>query len=276
MNRYEVLAFIGMIVLLACTIFFVHKNQEDTPAAPPPDHQNQNNDKENNNEDNKTENDDDSKKDVYWGVDSASYTDESLYQCVVDNFGKPKVWGRYLGEIEGVSEGLDKDEVKYLHENDAHILVIYNHFSDATGHDHGVEEAEKAISLAKELDIPKGVAIFGDIEPDYPVDQDFMNGWYKTIASSPYTPGLYGVFNEDSELFTAFSQTEQKTKENTILWTAYPQKEITSKSDAPEFKPNGPDGSKLFGWQYAIDAETCNIDTNLFLDEMIEFLWKKK
>src|SRR5699024_1280789 len=59
---------------------------------------------------------------IYWGVDSASYTDEDLLQCVQDNFGQADVWGRYLGDKEGVSQGLDTDEVSRLHENDVQIL----------------------------------------------------------------------------------------------------------------------------------------------------------
>src|SRR5690625_7160178 len=41
---------------------------------------------------------------IYWGVDSASYTDEDLLQCVQDNFGQADVWGRYLGDIERSEE----------------------------------------------------------------------------------------------------------------------------------------------------------------------------
>src|SRR5699024_1149536 len=37
---------------------------------------------------------------IYWGVDSASYTDEDSLQCVQDNFGQADVWGRYLGDKE--------------------------------------------------------------------------------------------------------------------------------------------------------------------------------
>src|SRR5699024_2349260 len=37
---------------------------------------------------------------IYWGVDSASYTDEDSLQCVQDNFCQAYVWGRYLGHIE--------------------------------------------------------------------------------------------------------------------------------------------------------------------------------
>jgi len=257
MNRYEVLTFIGMIVLLSLTIFFVHNKQSEQPDDPPASNNHEHQD-----------------QDIYWGVDSASYTDENIFQCVVDNFGKPSVWGRYLGDIEGVSAGLDTEEVNFLHENDVHILIIYNHFSDATGYDHGVEEAKQAISFAEELDIPEGVAIFGDIEPKYPVDENFMNGWYDTLANSPYEPGIYGVFNEDSELFTSFTKTKEEAKENIVLWTAYPQKEVTDKNSAPKYNPQGPDESNLYGWQYAIDAETCNIDTNLFTDQMINILWK--
>src|SRR5690625_4647559 len=32
---------------------------------------------------------------IYWGVDSASYTDEDSHQCVQDNFGQTDVWERY-------------------------------------------------------------------------------------------------------------------------------------------------------------------------------------
>lgn len=257
MNRHELLAFIGVFVLLSLTILFVHNNQQtpDQPdePEPPSEHNGQN---------------------VYWGVDSASYTDENIYQCVIDNFGQPNVWGRYIGDIEGISAGLDQEEVEYLHANNIHILIIYNHFSDATGYDHGTEEAERAIALAEELEVPEGVALFGDIEPKYPVDEEFINGWYEAVEESAYEPGLYGVYHENSELYVSFNKAKEKAKENLILWTAYPQKEISSKDNAPEYNAQGPDNSNLYGWQYAIDAETCNIDTNLFTDDMIDFLWK--
>lgn len=266
LNRDEIFAFIGLIVLLATTIFVIHlttSNQTNPPAE--------------NNEQNENESDHETSKetkDVYWGVDSASYTDENIYQCVSENFGQPKVWGRYIGAIEGVSAGLDTDEVHFLHDNDAYILIIYNHFDDATGYDHGAEEAEKAIQLAEDLKVPDGVAIFGDIEPTYDVDSDFINGWYETIMDSEYKPGIYGVFNAEGDVLAAFLNTEDATQENTILWTAYPQKEITSKDEAPNYAPQGPDNAKLFGWQYAIDAKQCNIDTNLFSKDMLDYLWK--
>lgn len=211
--------------------------------------------------------------DVYWGVDSASYTDEDLYQCVDSNFGHPEVWGRYLGDKEGVSTGMDSNEVNYLHDKDIRLLFIYNHLTDATGYDNGVTHANKAIDLAKDLDIPDDVAIFADIEPDYPIDSKFIEGWHDTLADSDYIPAIYGVFNEDSELFNAYNSTDKSIKDKTVLWTAYPQEEITAKENAPEFHPQGPDESLLYGWQYALDAQECNIDTNLFSKEMLDYLW---
>ncbi|GAB3061817.1 glycoside hydrolase domain-containing protein [Virgibacillus ainsalahensis] len=261
MNRYEK---IGLIVLLAGTfvlLVFMSTNLLDSPDSG-----------ENNEEQEENESGNDN-KDLYWGVDSASYTDENLFACVVDNFGEPEVWGRYLGDREGVSAGMDAEEIDYLHENGVQVLIIYNHVNDATGYDHGVNHANEAIAMAEEIEIPEGVAIFGDIEPSYPIDSAFIEGWYETLKGSAYEPALYGVFNEESDLMEAYHATGEEVQENTIVWTAYPQEEITTKKNAPEFNPQGPDSAMLYGWQYAIDAETCNIDTNLFTDDMIEYLW---
>ena len=266
MNTQQVFAFVSMIIILAIAIFMhasAPNNQTDQSDTPPSKNGESSDDKDPNTENNK----------VYWGVDSASYTDENLYQCVEENFGQPEVWGRYLGTIEDVSEGLDANEVNYLHENDARILVIYNHFNDATGYDQGVEEAKKAITYAEDLGIPKGVAIFGDIEPSYPVDSAFIEGWFDTLSASAYEPALYGVFNEDSSLSKAYNATNQDIQKSTVIWTAYPQEEITTKENAPAYNPQGPSDSLLYGWQYAIDAEQCNIDTNLFSEKILDYLW---
>src|SRR5699024_8896320 len=120
-------------------------------------------------------------------------------------------------------------------------------FSDATGYNHGVEEAKQAISYAEDLNIPEGVAIFGDIEPDYPVGSAFIEGWYDTLSDSKYEPALYGVFTEDSPLIEAYNATNQKTQQNIITWTAYPQEKITTQEKAPTYHPQGPSESLLYG-----------------------------
>lgn len=45
-----------------------------------------------------------------------------LYQCVNENYGRPEVWGRYLGDKEGVvSTGLTSDEASFLHDKGLRI-----------------------------------------------------------------------------------------------------------------------------------------------------------
>lgn len=217
----------------------------------------------------------DSKK-VIWGVDSASVTTEEVYVCVKKQFGKPEIWGRYLGTIEDVSQGITKEERQYLHEQEIKILAIYNHFNGAEGYDHGVELAQDAVSRAEEAGFPEGKAIFADIEPEYPVDAMFIQGWFDGIKDGSYHPGIYGVFAEEQSLFKEYQQAikdREEIGEQLIIWSAHPQVEITSKEKAPEFEPVAPKGSFLLGWQYGLDAETCNIDTNLFKAEMNEYLW---
>ncbi|MFD1361786.1 glycoside hydrolase domain-containing protein [Lentibacillus salinarum] len=261
MHRSQIYYLIGLGLLIAAPLIlaFLLSSSSDQSDSPSDGDQNDQNG--------------DSGQDIYWGVDSASYTDDNQYQCVTDNFGEPEVWGRYLGDKGDVSEGLDQDEVNFLHENDTRILVIYNHFSDATGYDHGAEEAEQAIAYAEDLDIPDGVALFGDIEPGFPVDSAFMQGWYDTLSESAYETALYGAFDEDSELLEAYNAMDQDAQENTVVWTAFPQKEITAKDNAPDYNPQGPENARVYGWQYAIESETCNIDTSLFQDEMLDYLW---
>ncbi|WP_026909178.1 glycoside hydrolase domain-containing protein [Paucisalibacillus globulus] len=287
MRKYELITLISLFIVIAIPILIlsIYNPQEPMDNAKDPNTE----EKDKNNEDSESDNEDknkekdkdkddeankeDKSKEIHWGVDSASYTDKEFLGCVVDNYGKPVIWGRYLGEKEDISAGLDSNEVKLLHDNDIKILVIYNHVEDARGNDSGVEHAKQAISMANDLEIPEGVAIFVDIEPNYPVDAAFIEGWYTTLADSNYEPGVYGVFSEDSELLNAYNSMEKAPIENTIVWTAHPQKDITTKDDAPEFNPEGPENAKTLGWQYAIDGETCNIDTNLFNGNMIEFVW---
>lgn len=278
------LIFISALVLLLIPIFYFQpdsnetsQNQNDAITASTNEKQNNTKEENGNNEDgNETANTTNDPNTDYWGVDSASYTTEELYACVNENFGKPTVWGRYLGTIEGVSSGLTKEEVEYLHSNGVKILLINNQFNNATGYDNGVEQANIGISLAGELNVPEGVAIFADIEPNYPVDSAFIQGWFDTMMNSPYEPGIYGVFSPDSALVESYQASineNQEIQNKVILWTAYPHVDVTTQANAPENAAEAPEGSHVYGWQYGIDAAACNIDTNLFKGSLFDFLW---
>lgn len=212
------------------------------------------------------------------GVDSVNIADEDFMQCITGSFGDPAVFGRYMVDKEGVSHGLTSEEIEYLHANDIAILPIYNHFEDATTYEAGVAEAEQAVAFANDYQIPEGVALFADIEPIYPVDHQFILGWHDTIAASPYQSGIYGVFSADSELSAAFQQAVAENEDvlaETVIWSNQPQVGITTKATAPEeFAMEGPEGGLLYAWQYGLDAEVCNIDTNLFQPEILDYLWR--
>ena len=213
---------------------------------------------------------------VVWGIDSASETTSEFIACVRENFGEPVIFGRYLGDKEGVSNGLTEEQVRLIQEQGGYILPIFNQFENATGFDNGVAEAEEAIRLAQEIGIPEGVAIFADIEPEYPVDSAFISGWFETISASPYRSGIYGIFDPDRALTAAYEEASENNTallEENVIWTASPNIGITTKDEAPEYNPDAPEGSLVLGWQYGIDAETCNIDTNLFDREIVEVLW---
>lgn len=212
-----------------------------------------------------------------WGIDSASETTDEFYACVRENFGEPQVVARYLGTKKGISNGLTTDQIKRIHSNEAAILLIYNGFTEATGYENGVEQAKIAIQLAEELNVPADVAIFADIEPDYPVDAAFIEGWYDQLNNSSYVPAIYGIFDNGKELTSAFNKAVSNSEEilaNVYLWSASPHVGITTEENAPDFSVDAPENSLAYGWQYGINAETCNIDTNLFNSNIQSVLWE--
>lgn len=236
-----------------------------------------NKNEENNGSDSNGNKEEDKETSYLWGIDSASEITEDFYACVRDNFGDPKVVARYLGTNEGVSHGLTSEQVDLIHSNEADILLIYNGFTDATGFENGVNEAKKAVELAQELGAPDGVAIFADIEPNYPVDAAFIEGWYDEVSKSAYEPAIYGIFDSGEALTNAFNKAAEnkgEIKENTYLWSASPNIGITTEEEAPEYNVDAPEGSLAYGWQYGINDETCNIDTNLFNSNLTDVLWK--
>jgi hypothetical protein len=211
-----------------------------------------------------------------WGLDTASPVDPAFIQCVAENYGKPAVFGRYLETKEGVSSGLTVDEAAFLHNQGIKIIPIFNHFTDATTYEQGLTEAEEAIAYAENLGIPQGIAIFADIEPGYPVDEAFIRGWVDTLLDSPYHPGIYGVFRSDSDVTTAYqaaAANSQTVADETIIWSSNPEPGITTQADAPAFEPDAPENIIISIWQYGIDGQTCNIDTNLIKTDILDYLW---
>jgi hypothetical protein len=213
---------------------------------------------------------------ILWGVDTASPVDQAFLQCVVDNYGNPAVFGRYLETKEGVSAGLTPEEVELLHKQGIKIIPIYNHFTNATTYENGAQEAQAVIAYAQQIGIPEGKAIFADIEPTYPVDEAFIRGWVDTLLGSPYKPGIYGIFTNESALTAAYQAAfaaNQNVQSQTFIWSSNPDPGVTPQANAPEFQPGAPENVPVSIWQYGINGETCNIDTNLIQSNILDFLW---
>ncbi|WP_102347122.1 glycoside hydrolase domain-containing protein [Bacillus sp. Marseille-P3661] len=201
-----------------------------------------------------------------WGVDSAQKVTPSLYQCVMNNFGYPNYWGRYLTTVPNASEGLSKDEINFMKSKGIRLLPIYNNFKDATGYREGQVAASNAIFHARRLDIPKGAPIFANIERFFQVDNAWIQAWVETMYPSGFLSGFYhdpneGRFNDE---FCAAAQNNNQVKTQSILWSAEPHIGVTGNRKAPPFNPRKTNcDSNIWAWQYGRDSNSCPIDSNL-------------
>lgn len=211
-----------------------------------------------------------------WGVDSAAKVTEELLQCVRANFGIPKYWGRYLSEIEGVSEGLTKKEIQFIHSRGIKLLLIFNFFDNAAGFEKGRIIGRNAIYHARRLGIPKDKVIFIDIERYYDVDEAFIRGWVETLFYAGYRPGFFHDTVEGS-FARAFCEAINKNKQvalQAILWSAEPEKGVTTEKKAPSYNPASPScKANVWAWQYGRNAESCSIGTVLADRRLIHYLY---
>lgn len=202
-----------------------------------------------------------------WGVDSAAAVTPNLLNCVIQNFGKPEYWGRYLNTIPNVSDGLTQEEIQRLRGEGIRVMPIYNDFGRAVGYRDGEIAATNAIFHARRLGFPTGIRIFANIEHFFEVDEAWIRGWVDAFYPSGYKPGFYhdpdrGVF---SPAYCAAVQASERVKVQSVLWSAEPEPGVTRKQNRPrQFAPSKPPcEANVWGWQYGRDAEACPIDTNL-------------
>ncbi|MFD2680335.1 glycoside hydrolase domain-containing protein [Bacillus seohaeanensis] len=211
-----------------------------------------------------------------WGVDSAAKVTDKLYSCVVDNFGKPKYWGRYLSTVQNASDGLTNEEVGFLHEKNVKILLIYNNFSAAVGNRNGRVAALNATHHARRLGVPDGTFIFANIEKFFDVDEAWIRGWVNALYTSGYRPGIYAdpsKANFNKAYCTAVSN-EAKIGEQVVIWSQEPTPGATTKAKAPTYKPISPPCiAHVWAWQYGENAKTCPIDTNLMEPKLFQAIW---
>lgn len=211
-----------------------------------------------------------------WGVDSAASVKENLYNCVINNFGKPMFWGRYLTTIQNVNEGLTPTEIRFLHQKGVKVMPIYNDFREAVGYRQGQVVARNAIFNAQRLGFPKGTFIFANIEKFFKVDEAWIRGYVDTFYPSNYRPGIYNDPQEGdfSKAFCEAAKKHERVRVQTVLWSAQPEPGVTAQKDAPTFNPAKPPCvGNVWAWQYGRDAKACPIDTNLLDQRIYDNLW---
>lgn len=211
-----------------------------------------------------------------WGVDSAQKVSDEVYNCVIDNYGTPKYWGRYLTTIKNVNDGLTIEEIKYLQNKGIKVLPIYNNFKSAVGYKNGQVVARNAIFNAQRLGFPKGTFIFVDIESDYNIDGAWISGLVDTFYTSNYRPGMYS-YPQTGQFSSAYCEAvknNEKVEQQTVLWSAEPEIGIKTEEEIPKFNPASPPcNNNVWAWQYGRDSEVCPIDTNLIDQRIYNNLW---
>lgn len=212
----------------------------------------------------------------HWGVDSSQAVTKSLYDCVLNNFGKPTFWGRYLTRVEGASEGLTREEIQLLHNSGTKVLPIYNDFRRAVGENQGRVVAMTAVYHANRLGIRKGTPIFANIEKFFEVDSNWINGYVNYLYNTDYKPGFYHDPTEGNfaQAFCQASSNNPRVANQSVLWSAQPEPGVTKLKDAPNFNPTTvPCKANVWAWQYGRNSDVCPIDTNLVDSRLFEMLY---
>lgn len=211
-----------------------------------------------------------------WGIDSAENVTEDLFQCVINNFGYPRFWGRYLIRVPDVSEGLTEQEISFIQSKGIKILPIYNSFREAKGYGHGKATADNAIFNALNLGIPKRIPLFADVEPFFQIDAEWIQGWTETMVTSGYKSGIYNdpVTGDFNKAFCNAVKENEMIKIQNLLWSAQPESEPSGPQNPPRYEPTAPDcGGNVWAWQYSRNADLCPIDTNLANSNLVNILW---
>ncbi|KGX87234.1 glycoside hydrolase domain-containing protein [Pontibacillus litoralis] len=211
-----------------------------------------------------------------WGVDSAQAVTKELYNCVLNHYGKPKYWGRYLTTVPNASEGLTPQEIDLLQNSGTKVMAIYNNFKEATGYRKGRVTAQNAAFHANRLKFPQGNILFANVEKFFDVDEEWIRGYVDAMYNTNYKPGFYNdpVNGPFQKAYCDALAKDNRVGTQAVLWSAEPETGVTKARKAPKFNPQKPNcKANVWGWQYGRDAEACPIDTNVINNRLYEMLW---
>lgn len=132
-----------------------------------------------------------------FGVDSCDPVDQTFLNSVVDEYGWPIFWGRYLSNIPACPNGAPTaNEVSFLHGGNQqgryiYILLIQNNIAEnEPSYSQGISAAFNTQGALSLLGVPSGKVAFADIE-DWAMTSDWIRGWCDGMAQSQWGYGLY-------------------------------------------------------------------------------------
>ncbi|MTH53115.1 DUF1906 domain-containing protein [Bacillus mangrovi] len=211
-----------------------------------------------------------------WGIDSARKADQDLYNCVKKYYGSPKFWGRYLADVPGVSRGLSKLEISFLHSRNIKVMPICTVFDQAVSYEKGTIAVRNAVFHAKRLEIPEGTAIFANIEHFFTVEGEWIAAWAEMLLESGYRPGFYHdpLKGDFGDAYCKAAGKNSKIAAQSILWSSRPEAGTGKAYEAPDYNPATTlCKGNTWVWQYGREAKQCSINMNLAEDKMLKFLY---
>ena len=201
---------------------------------------------------------------LIFGVDSETKPDTTLQNNITEfewaarNKIFPTFWGRNLvGD-----NALSKEEIDFLHRKACKIAAIYTDLSQKTTEEQGQDVAKNICSRAKELEIPKGVAIFLEIGETEAATRNFLRGFASVLINEGYVPAFRAntdaTFSFDRE-YSRGLQTDKDIFEKCLLWAVapslaeYDRVTTTHFIHPDEWRPFAPSGitrQDIAIWQY--------------------------
>ena len=211
---------------------------------------------------------------LLFGVDSQIQANDLLqnnieqFEWVVRNKIYPNFYGRYLtGE-----NSLALDEIQFIHRKGCKIAVIYSSSDEKKTEEQGMLLAKKMSACAREVGIPKGVAIFLELGETEVVSRNFMRGLAKSLMEDGYTPAFKAntdaKFSFDRE-FSRGMQSDREIFKKCLIWAVSPTVRkyngiTTSHLIHPDnWKPYAPSSltrGEIAIWQYGVECHPIEDD----------------
>jgi hypothetical protein len=197
-----------------------------------------------------------------WGVDSLA-SSSSLLSSVVSKLGQPDFYGRYIN-YSRPSGNITSAEAASLHSKSIKVLIVSSPArSNLTTAGAADADADAAISSARSLGIPAGVALFRDVEANYAINQSYISEYYSYFArsGSGYVPGFYeNAYPSSSGFTSAYCAGVSATpglSDGVVLFASEPSYRGVSptKSARPDFSPKAPScANRTVAWQYELPS----------------------